>query len=150
MGVHLGLKDIFAKAIIISGLENIDITSDDVRTGTVSIDAEGFPVYGNSSGKFLENNTSDATVTAADINNGKVAYAAGARLVGKYVKPDISNGIRGDLVEVIAGEAIIAGAFVKLSSNRVYNVTSADDVIYGIAKTPASTYSTLTVYVPYK
>ena len=150
MGVYLGPKDIFAKSVIINGLENINITADDVRTGTVSINKNGLPVYGNSSGKFLADNTSDATATAADINNNKIGYASGIRLVGRYVKTDITNGIKGDIVESIAAETITAGSFVKLSSNKIYNITSASDVIYGVAQTSATNNAVITVYVPYK
>lgn len=129
------------KVIHLNGLEHVDITDADVRTGKISINSNGEKVIGNSTQRYLEKGTSDATALAEDINNGKTLWVNGQLITGIYTDLTVDKAVRGNNIQYIANENIIAGEFVKevktisgnnsigISTPNIFVENSISDVI---------------------
>ncbi len=61
---------------------------------------------------------------------------------------ETGTGINGKVEEYTAGGSINKGEFVKLVSNQLQKVASANDTILGIAKTTGESGQTIEVVVP--
>lgn len=155
MGFGVGRKYASLVSVIhLNGLEHVNITDADVRTGKISIDKNGNKVVGAATQRFLQRSTADATATPIDINQGKTLYVNGSKITGTYVGITPNSSVRGrDITTytVATGSSITAGAFVKRvgTTNTVTKVTSASDVVLGIAITGGAVGDTITVRVPY-
>jgi len=152
MSFNLGNKSVpYVKVNHINGLDHIEITDADVRTGKVSINKYGEKVEGQSTQRFLEQMTSDATALASDINKGKTLWVNGSLITGTYSALTPELAIRGitKTYTVASTNNITAGNFVKLIGNTVGKITSKTDVILGIATKSGSAGQSITVKVPF-
>ena len=152
MSVNVGNKSAnLVNVIHLNGLEHVDITDADVKTGKVSISKYGDKIIGNSTQRYLENNTSDATALAEDINIGKTLWVGGALITGTHTQLTPNLAVRGVGISytVASGNTITTGDFVKLIGSNVGKVTTNTDKILGIATTGGSSGSTITVKVPF-
>lgn len=149
----LGTRELdLLSSIIDRGLNNVDITDADVRTGKISIDRNGEKIIGASTQRFLERSTADATAVASDINLGKTGYSDGVKLTGTHTDMTINTAIRGLTSDytVASDNTVTAGDFVKIISDRtIGKIASNTDTILGVAMTSGSANSTVTVFIPF-
>jgi len=151
MALYIGSKLATGVTIVHDkGLKDVNVTDADVRTGKVSIDSNGFRVVGAATQRFFEKNTTGATAIASDIDTGKTGYSSGRKITGTYVGPAINTTVRGNTVTytVATGNTVTAGDFVKLIGSNVGKVTSASDVILGIAAVSGNAGTSITVKTP--
>lgn len=150
MAVYAGNKVArLTQVVVDKGLNGVDITDADVRTGKISINNRGEKIIGASTLRRLQSLTNDATATANDIDSGYSGYSNGVKIDGAYMEITVENSINGNTITKTAGGTISIGDFVKLSGSNVVKVTSASDIIYGVAQTSGTSGSTITVKIPY-
>ena len=119
MSLSIGSKIAeLVNVIHLNGLEHVNITSDDVRTGKVSINSEGKKIIGTNTEHFLENNTI-GTALASDINRDKTLYVNGQLVTGTYDELTVNTSVRGNINQYVANENISAGSFVKKTKSVI-------------------------------
>ena len=152
MSVSIGHKSAkLVNVIHLNGLDHVDITDSDVRTGKISINKYGEKIIGNSTQRYLERETSDATALAEDINIGKTLWVNGTLITGIYTQLTPESAVRGSIVQytIATGNTITAGNFVKLVGSNIAKVTSNSDEILGIAITGGTSGSRINVKIPF-
>lgn len=122
MAVNLGQIKTHVPVIVDRGIQGVNITDADVRTGKVSIDNKGKKVIGNHIARFIESQTSDGTAVPADINLGKTLYVAGKKITGTYIDLTVENTMRAKTEQNIAAETIPANSFVRI--DKEYSSTT--------------------------
>lgn len=136
--------------VIDRGLNDVNITDADVRTGKASINNKGEKIIGNSIQRFVERSTADATATPADINLSKTLYVNGKKIIGTYTEPTVENTVQGRSLSYRITEGnITVGDFVKISGSGVAKISSISDVILGIATQSGVSGSNIIVRVPF-
>lgn len=126
MAVTIGSKSAQLVNIVhLTGLEHIDIVSNDIRTGKISIDSKGNKVIGSNTEYFLATNTI-GTVVSEDINAGKTIYVNGELITGTYTEPTLDTAVRGITKEyTVKNGHITSGSFVKIVNDTVINSSTS-------------------------